>query len=174
MGERIRASYHNLPCEAIPHIVIDCLSVVSAQQLNLFLAKGGVSEYFSPHALLTGTDIDYKKHCVVPFGTHVQANQKNDPSNTDAPRTIDVIYLRPMQNIQGGHEVMNLQTGQVITRNTAYERPLTPLVIKAVEELTSKQQIKTLKITGRNSVPICPADWIEGVDYAEVDMPNNA
>jgi hypothetical protein len=100
----------------------------------------------------------HSAHCQVPFGAYVQANQENLPTNTQAPRTIDAIYLRLMTNKQGGHELMNLQTGMMITRNTIWERPLTDLVIRAVETMADEQGIKTLKITGRNKIPIYPAD----------------
>jgi hypothetical protein len=147
--------------------------MVSTHQLNLFPAKGGVSAYLSPHVIMTGRNLDFEKHCKVPFGTYVQANQENLPTNTQAPRTIDAIYLRPMSSKQGGHELMNLQTGMVITRNTIWERPLTDLVIQAVEAMAAEQGIKTLKLTGRNKIPIYPADWIAGVEYDENNETEN-
>jgi hypothetical protein len=70
-----------------------------------------------------------------------------------------------MLSKQGGHELMNLQTGMVISRNSIWERPLTDLVIQAVEAMADEQGIKTLKITGRNKIPIYPANWIAGVEY---------
>ena len=63
-------------------------------QLNLVLAKGGVSTYFSPHTIMQHQALDWNKHCKYGFGTYIQANQDNDPTNTNAPRTIDGIYLR--------------------------------------------------------------------------------
>ena len=169
IGERVRSTYHNLPFKVIPKVMLKYLSMVSTHQLNLFPAKGGVSAYLSPHMLMTGRNLDFVKHCQVPFGAYVQANQENDPTNTQAPRTIDAIYLRPMNNIQGGHELMNLQTGLVIMRNKIWERPITDLVIRAVENMAAEQGITTLKITGRNKVPLYPADWIAGVDYEDHD-----
>ena len=167
IGERIRTAYHNLPYKTIPKIMLKYLSMVSTHQLNLFPAKGGVSAYLSPHVIITGRNLDFDKHCQVPFGSYVQVNQENDPTNTQAPRTIDAIYLRPMKNRQGGHEVMNLMTGQVITRNRIWERPLTDLVIAAVEAMADEQGIKTLKLQGRNKVRLYPADWTEGMEYEE-------
>ena len=64
---------------------------------------------------------------------------------------------------------MNLHTGQVITRNRIWERPLTDLVIQTVEQMAADQGITSLKLTGRNKVPIYPADWIAGVEYDEND-----
>lgn len=172
IGERIRATYHNLPYQIIPKIMLKYLAMVVTHQLNLFPAKGGVSAYLSPHVLLTGRNLDFAKHCQVPFGSYVQVNQENDPTNTQAPRTIDAIYLRPMKNRQGGHEVMNLVTGQMISRNRVWERPLTDLVISAVETMAEEQGITTLKLLGRNKLPIYPADWIEGVEYENYENEN--
>jgi len=143
--------------------------MVVTKQLNLFPAKGGVSEYYSPHMIMTQRDIDYNKHCVASFGSFVQANQNNEFTNTQAPRTIDAIYLRPMNNVQGGHEVLNLATGNVVTRNRVWERPITDLVIQAVEDMATKQNIKSMKLTGRNKSNILPTDWIVGVEYDPQD-----
>ena len=167
IGERIRGTYHNLPYKAMPRIMLRYLAMVSTNQLNLFPAKGGVSAYLSPSMILTGKNLDFEKHCQVPFGAYVQANQENDPTNTQAPRTIDAIYLRPMTNIQGGHELMNLHTGQMISRSRIWERPITNLVIQAVEALAHEQGITTLKLTGRNKINLFPADWIAGVEYED-------
>src|SRR5210317_1295171 len=95
----------------------DKLALESVRKLNMFPAKGGVSPYFSPEVILHNTVIDYKKHCAIPFGSYVQAiNDDRKTKNRNHARTIDAIYLRPMYNQQGGHEIMNLTTGKVITR----------------------------------------------------------
>jgi len=165
IGERIRSTYHNLPYKAIPKIMLQHLAMICADRLNWFPAKGGASPYYSPHVIMTHQDLDYEKHCQVPFGAYVQAYQENNPTNTNAPRTIDAVYLRPMKNKQGGHEVMNLATGRVVTAMKVFEKPVTDFVIKAVEAMAAEQNIKTLKLTGRNKQPLFPADWIAGVDY---------
>ena len=90
--------------------------------------------------------------------------QENDPMNTQAPRMIDAIYLRPMTNEQGGHELMNLATGNVIKKNKIWEMPATELVIKAVEKLAEKQGITSLKITGQHSRRLTLTTWTPGVD----------
>jgi hypothetical protein len=61
--------------------------------------------------------LDYEKHCIIPFGTYVQAHDENDPTNSMKSRAIDGVYLSFLSNLQGGHEIMNLMTGQVIKRN---------------------------------------------------------
>ena len=114
IAERIRVAYHHLPFKTMPRVMLKYLAMVCTKQLNIFPAKGGVSPYYSPHVLLNGRQYDYNKDCQVPFGAYVQANNNVNPTYTNAPRTIDGIYLRPSSTIQEGHEVMNLSSGLVI------------------------------------------------------------
>jgi hypothetical protein len=60
---------------------------------------------------------------------------------------------------------MDLKTGRVITRRRVTEVPVTELVIQAVENMAHEQRLTTLKITGRHTSPLYPADWIAGVNY---------
>jgi len=113
--ERIRAAYQHLPYKGIPQIMIRYLAMTQAKQLNLFPVKGGVSQYYSPCMILNQTSLDYKKECTVPFGAYVQANHKTVKTNSNITRTLDAIYLRPAQNQQGGHEIMDLNSGRMIT-----------------------------------------------------------
>ena len=165
IGERIRAGYHNLPYKAIPKLMLERLAMISTAQLNWFPAKGGISKYLSPHTLVTRRPLDYDKHLQVPFGAYVQANNEPNPTNTNAPHMIDAIYLRPTPNKQGGHELMDLHTGKLITRNRVIELPVTEFVIKAVEKMAADQGIKSLKLQTRHKQPLFPADWTAGVDY---------
>ena len=167
--ERIRAAFHRLPYKAIPRIMIRYLGMIQTNQLNLFPVKGrGVSSYYSPRMILNQTNLDYTKHCVVPFGAYVQANHETTKTSSNVGRTLDAIYLRPAQNQQGGHELMDLNSGQVITRNIVHEIPVTDVVIKAVENMAYGQGFKSLKFYNRNGVIYHDADWIAGVDYDDV------
>jgi hypothetical protein len=109
MKERIRAGYHRLPYKRLPRLLLKTLVVDTPKKINYFPAKGGISKYFSPRAILHQRKLDYLKHCAIPFGTAVQAQQPTD--NTTAGRMVDGIYLRHTESVQGGHEVMNLHTG---------------------------------------------------------------
>ena len=149
------------------------MAMVATQQLNYFPAKDGVSPYYSPHVLMKHQDLDYEKHCQVPFGAYVQAKTDTRKSNSNEPRTMDAIYLRPLPNKQGGHEVMNLVTGLAVTASRVWEKPVTDFVIKAVEAMAAEQQIKTLKLRGRNKQPLFPADWTAGVEFEEPQNQNN-
>jgi hypothetical protein len=84
-----------------PKVMLRYLAMICTQQLNYFPAKGGIFPYYSPHVILTGTATDASKHCQIPFGAYVQANHEPNPTSTNAPRTIDCIYLRPFTNTQG-------------------------------------------------------------------------
>jgi hypothetical protein len=110
--ERIRAAYHRLPYKALPRIMIRYLAMYQVNQLNLFPVKGGVSAYYKPRMILNQENFDYAKHCSAPFGAYVQANHETNRTNSNATRTLDAIYLRPAQNQQGGHEFMDLNSGQ--------------------------------------------------------------
>ena len=51
------------------------------------------------------------------FGSYVIVYQDNNAlTNTPKARGRDSIYLRELDNLQGGHEVLDLMTGRVIPR----------------------------------------------------------
>ena len=163
VGERIRVAYHRLPFKAMPKLMLRYLAMTAAEQLNYFPVKGGVSAHFSPHQLIKRRNISFKQECAVPFGTYVQAYEDHKIKNDNKARTIDAIYLRAQS--KNGHELMNLETGELITRGRIWEVPITSLVIRAVEEMAYNQGIKSLKVTGKNKVPLLPANWVAGVDH---------
>jgi hypothetical protein len=164
--EMIRAAYHRLPYMAIPRIMIHYLAMIQTNQLNLFPVKGGVSSYYSPPEE-SGL---HSEHCVVPFGAYVQANHESVKTSSNVTRTfLDSIYLCPVQNQQGGHELMDFNRGQLITRKIVHKIPVTVVIIKAVENMAYKQGFKSLKFKNRNGVIYHDADWIAGVDYDDYD-----
>jgi len=131
--ERIRATYHHLPCTANPKVMLRYLAMACTAQLNYFPAKGGVSPFFSPYTIMIDREIDFHRQCLVPFGEYAQAVNNPQPTNTNAPRTIDAIYLMPTSNKKGGHIVMDLTTDRAITRPRVTPVPITPVVIHAIE-----------------------------------------
>ena len=127
--ERIRATFHNMPFKRIPKVMIKELSMRVTHLLNIFPAKGGISSYYSPYTILSGKSIDYEKELSIPFGAYVQGSNEPKPSNTNAPRTLDCIYLGPVKSKQGGHKLMDISTGKMITRRRVKELPMTDIVI---------------------------------------------
>ena len=132
---------------------------------DLFIKENGCSEYFSPHSILTKRAIDFSKHLRYSFGTYVIASYEERPKNIPKPRGIDSIYIRPAKNLQGGHEVMDLITGRVITRPKVHEMKMTCLVVKRVEEMARKQGLKSMKFFDRkrNQIIFNPIDLLKGV-----------
>ena len=87
---------------------------------------------------------------------------------TQNSRTIDAIYLRPVMNQQeGGHELLNLQTKRVFTRPRVTTTPLTPAAIAAVEAMAATDGMSGLKIRTKTGNILWDSAWIAGVDYDE-------
>jgi hypothetical protein len=69
-------------------------------------------------------------------GACVQANHKTMKTNSNVTRRLNAVCLRPTQNQQGRHELVDLNIGKLITQNIVHEAPgVTNAVIKAVETL---------------------------------------
>ena len=88
------------------------LTITSTEKINNFPAKHDVSDHYSPDTLVTGKTLNYKKDCLCEFGEYVQAYTYNEPRSDMRERSHDVIYLRPNNNAQGGHIVLDLTTGE--------------------------------------------------------------
>ena len=166
--ERICATYHRIPFKCLPRLMIKVLVADSAQKLNFFPAKDGISEYYSPRMILHERNIDYDKHCLYSFGTYVQAHDEPDKSNMTAPCTLDCIYLCYNDNEQGGHDLFHLQTNRMITRRRVTPVPITSSIIQQVDRIAEMDCMpKGLKITNRTSEVLYDSTWIAGVDYDE-------
>jgi hypothetical protein len=75
--------------------------------LNYFPVKGGVSEHYSPKAIMSGGQIHYKYYSM-PFGTYCQVHKEDLPRNNMAARIQGAISLGPSGNVQGGHKFFPL------------------------------------------------------------------
>jgi hypothetical protein len=145
--------------------------------LNAFPPSSGVSNTYSPRTIMTGTTLDYSKHCKLPFGAYVETHEENNPTNNMKERTRAAICLGPTTNFQGSYKFLCLRTGRRITRKQFKELPMPTSVIKAVEALAERdKQDGNLEFTGRNSNSFVdiqyegdanqPADGDAGVDEA--------
>jgi hypothetical protein len=167
--ERIHATYHRLPYhDRLPRIMVKVLVDDSAKKLNFFPAKNGISQYYSPRMILHQRNLDYDKHCQYAFGTYVQAHDEPDPSNTNAPRTLDCIYLQYNDNEQGCHDLLHFQMNRMITRRHITPIPITPAIIKMVHRIAEQDGMpKGLKVTKCTGQVLYDSTWIAGVDYDE-------
>ena len=151
--------------KTIPNTMIRELAEISVDKLNWFPDKHRVSSYYSPQALITQKVLDYNKQCKHEFREYVQAHHQNTKTHDMKERTIDAIYLRANDNEQGGHIVMNLNTGEKITRGKVTAVPLSETVKNRVEDMAREQKITHVKFTNKAGVQLPKTDWIAGVDY---------
>jgi hypothetical protein len=99
--ERARAIWSTLPFNAIPNCMIVELVNFVVLWLNAFPPSSGVSKTYSPRTIMTGTTLDYSKHCKIPFGAYVETHEENNPTNNMKERTRAAICLGPTANFQG-------------------------------------------------------------------------
>jgi hypothetical protein len=109
--------------------------------------------------------LDSAKHCMVPFVAYVQAN--HETIQTNSSQTLDAIYLRPVNSMQGGHELYDLNSGRVITRARVTQIPITDVGNQAIKCIAEDQGFKSLKFKNCKGAIFHDANWIAGVDYDE-------
>ena len=107
----------------------------------MFPPKYGVYKTYSPRETLTGKPVDYTKYFKISFGSYGQAIHETKPTNTITPRKLGIIYLQALDMIQGGFEVMNLLTGNIISRHKVTTIQITQEVIDRVEDLAKRDGI---------------------------------
>ena len=141
--------------------------------LNAIPPKGGIHPAYSPRTIVQGKPTQYEHECQAKFGEFVQVPLDEDVTNTKATRTKDAVYLRPLDSLQGGHEVYTMDTGKVITRKKIIgPLPAPPQVIKRVEAFAKRDGMKP------NNVPVLHTYTSSaGVDDNDSDsdyMPSDA
>ena len=112
--ERTRATYNTLPFKAMPARLLIEMVCAAVFWLNVFPPADGVSTTASPRALVTGLQLDFRRHCRLEFGAYVQTHEDHD--NSMQARTTGALALRPTGNQQGGYYFLSLTTGRVLTR----------------------------------------------------------
>jgi hypothetical protein len=166
--ERVRAAYHRFPYSHLPRTLVKYLVMESTKKLNFFPNKYGVSKGFSPRMIMHHKNLDYERHCKYQIGEFVIAHEEPNHTNTDASRALDCIYLRSMENAQGGHELLHLQTNKFVKRRKLTKVSITPSIMKQVHALAELDEMpRGLKITNRANQVILNSAWIAGVDYDE-------
>eukprot|EP00957_Ditylum_brightwellii_P170193 12955823-Ditylum_brightwellii.AAC.1 len=145
----------------------------STKKLNYFPAKHGVSKHYSPRMIKHREVLDYKCHCSFVFGEYVLGHNENNPSNTNAPRALDCIYLCPSLG-QTGHDLYHLQTNSVVNCQNCTPMPITPAIIKQVHKLAALDKMpKGLKIANKANNILFDSAQIAGVDYEEQEFEDN-
>jgi Reverse transcriptase (RNA-dependent DNA polymerase) len=136
--ERTRSIYNTLPYKQIPTRMLIEMVQARVFWLNNFPPSQGTNQNMSPRYIMTGFNIDYKRHCCLEFGTYAQVHEDHD--NTMATLTTGAIALRPTGNQQGGYFFMSLTTGRRLSRNQWTELPMPNDVIERVHSLARKSK----------------------------------
>ena len=58
-------------------MVLNCVKM-----LNYFPPKGGVSDAISPKTIMSGKQLDYKKHLTLKIGQYCQVHEEENPRNS--------------------------------------------------------------------------------------------
>ena len=136
--ERMRAIYNTLPFQKIPTQLFIEMAKTAVFWLNAFPVAGGVSQDLSPHTILTGQQVDYKRHCRFQFGEYTQTHEEhNNPMN---PRTVGAIALRLVGNGQGSFYFLSVATGRVLNRLHATALPMSDDVIDKLHRMARQQK----------------------------------
>lgn len=134
--ERARCVFNTLPFKKVPGRMVAELIYFCIFWLNSFPANDGISDTLSPRAIVTGSQIDFGKHCKLEFGAYVQAHEEHD--NSMLARTTGAIALRPTGNAQGGYYLYSLSSGRVINRSHWTPLPMPNDVIDRVHVLARR------------------------------------
>jgi len=106
--ERIRVTTSSLTFEQLPHQLIVEIAYNAVSWLNCFPHKEGIHNTLSPRTIVTGSKIDYNKHCKLQFRTYVQMHEQHN--NSLFPWTAGAIALCPTGNEQGSYYFLSLHT----------------------------------------------------------------
>ena len=84
--EQMRAIDNTLPFQNVRARLVIEMAKTAVFQLNAFPVAGGVSQELSRRTILTGKQVDYKRHCRFQFGEYTQTHEEHN--NSMNPRTV--------------------------------------------------------------------------------------
>jgi hypothetical protein len=109
--------------------------------LNAYPYKRGVSDRYSPGAMIQGKGPVNMETLRVTFGAYCEVYDGTD--NTNKERKVSCIALRPC-NRQGGYYFLNLETGRKIHGYDWDELAISDRVIEMVHTLADKDNAPAL------------------------------
>jgi hypothetical protein len=163
--EHCRATRHILPFERIPKIMTIHIVLNVVELLIFFSTKGGVSETLSPKTIMSVETLDYKKNLSLQIWQYFQVHKEDHPCNIQLARTKGAISLGPSVNLQGGFNLMALNTRKKIVLRSWDVIPMPDVVIARVNALGSDQP-RQMTFTNRHGRLIGDIE-IPGVDSDE-------
>ena len=136
--ERMRAIYNTLPFQKIPARLVIEMAKTAVFWLNAFPAMGGASQDLSPRTILTGQQVDYKRHCHYQFGEYTQTHEEHN--NSMNPRMVGAITLHPVGNGQGSFYFLSGTTGRVLNQLHATALPMPDDMIDKLHRMARQQK----------------------------------
>ena len=138
--EQVRAVRHSLPFSNLPAQITTHMVFFVTKLLNFFPVKGGISDQYSPKAIMSGEIINYRQFCL-PFGSYCQVHEEDLPQNSMEPRTQVAISLGPSTNRQGAQKFYKLTTSKVIVQRSWTLIPTSDVVNEQVNLLGADQPL---------------------------------
>ena len=132
------AIYNTLPFQKIPARLVIEMAKMAVFWLNAFPTAGGASHDLSPRTIITGQQVDYKRHCCFQFGEYTQTHEEHN--NSMNPRTVGAIALRPVGNGQGSYYFLSVTTGRVLNRLPPTSLPMPDDVIDKLHRRARQQK----------------------------------
>ena len=126
--------------------MIEFLDFEVVRKFDNFLVKEVLSPFYSPQTIAVQQILDYNKHCTIPFGAFVQANNENNTTDSNVLCTINGVYLGSLDKIQGVHEIFYLCSLRVITRRKIIEIKIPKETIKHIEGMAASDKDTSLNI----------------------------
>jgi hypothetical protein len=109
--------------------------------------------------------LDYRKNLSLQVGQYCQAREEDNPRNSQLARTKGALSHGPSINLQGGFNLMALNTGKKIVHHSWYVITMPDVVIARVNALGSDQP-RQMTFTDRHGRLIGDIE-IPGVDLDE-------
>ena len=103
----MRAHHANLPFPSfMRHITTDLAKHVM-MFLNAFPPMSGISKTYSPHTIMTGKSLDWKKSCKLHFGAYEQLHKDRNVTKTLEDSTHREICVGTTGNLQGTYNLFS-------------------------------------------------------------------
>ena len=145
MEERGRCSFVSFPFKKIPKQMIIHLVYNTVFWINLFPQGQDVSDTMGSRPIMNGLKPSMA-HVKYQFGQYFQKHEESN--NSMSERTLDALFVGPIDNNQGGFDAFNLKTGQQIKRTHATMLPATNTVVKRVHAMVIKDKMSNGLIFG--------------------------
>ena len=143
--ERTRCYWISLPYRKAPKVMIDENLFDINEWLNAYPYKHGISNKYSPAAIMQGKGPVDVSTLRVTFGAYCEVYNGTDNMNKE--RKVSCIALRPC-NRKGGYYFLSLETGRKIHGHDWTELAIPQRVIDRVHELADEENTPALDDEG--------------------------